>query len=313
MAGYVLRRFGQAIITIFAVSLIVFAVLHALPGGLVRAQLGQKATAVQVHSLEVQEGLLKPLPVQYVTWAWNAMRGQLGFSYKLNESVASLISLYVPRTFILVLVSLLFAIAIAVPMGLWQGFRRNKGDDHALSATMLILYSMPTFLLGVVLIVVLNLWFPVFPSTASDYGTSLMVDARDLALPVITLCLANVSYFSRYMRSAVIDNLLEDYVRTARSKGATNKRILLRHILRNSLTSTVTLLGLTLPYTVSGSLIVEALFNYPGAGLLFWNSAQTRDFPVLLGVVLIIAVLTVLGNLVADVLYGVIDPRVRLR
>lgn len=313
MAGYVLRRFGQAIITIFAVSLIVFAVLHALPGGLVRAQLGQKATAVQVHSLEVQEGLLKPLPVQYVTWAWNAMRGQLGFSYKLNESVASLISLYVPRTFILVLVSLLFAITIAVPMGLWQGFRRNKGDDHALSATMLILYSMPTFLLGVVLIVVLNLWFPVFPSTASDYGTSLMVDARDLALPVITLCLANVSYFSRYMRSAVIDNLLEDYVRTARSKGATNKRILLRHILRNSLTSTVTLLGLTLPYTVSGSLIVEALFNYPGAGLLFWNSAQTRDFPVLLGVVLIIAVLTVLGNLVADVLYGVIDPRVRLR
>ena len=313
MAGYVLRRFGQAIITIFAVSLIVFAVLHALPGGLVRAQLGQKATAVQVHSLEVQEGLLKPLPVQYLTWAWNAMRGQLGFSYKLNESVASLISLYVPRTFILVLVSLFFAVAIAVPMGLWQGFRRNKGDDHALSATMLILYSMPTFLLGVVLIVVLNLWFPLFPSTASDYGTSLMVDVRDLALPVITLCLANVSYFSRYMRSAVIDNLLEDYVRTARSKGATNKRILLRHILRNSLTSTVTLLGLTLPYTVSGSLIVEALFNYPGAGLLFWNSAQTRDFPVLLGVVLIIAVLTVLGNLVADVLYGVIDPRVRLR
>lgn len=313
MAGYVLKRLGQAIITIFAVSLIVFAVLHALPGGLVRAQLGQKATAVQVHTLEVQEGLLKPLPVQYVTWAWNALRGQLGFSYKLNESVASLIALYVPRTFILVLVSLLFAVAIAVPMGLWQGYRRNRGDDHALSATMLILYSMPTFLLGVVLIVVLNLWFPLFPSTASDYGTSLMVDVRDLALPVITLCLANVSYFSRYMRSAVIDNLLEDYVRTARSKGATNKRILLRHILRNSLTSTVTLLGLTLPYTVSGSLIVEALFNYPGAGLLFWNSAQTRDFPVLLGVVLIIAVLTVLGNLVADVLYGVIDPRVRLR
>ncbi|MDA8262522.1 MAG: ABC transporter permease [Actinomycetota bacterium] len=313
MAGYVLKRLGQAIITIFAVSLIVFAVLHALPGGLVRAQLGQKATAVQVHTLEVQEGLLKPLPVQYVTWAWNALRGQLGFSYKLNESVASLIALYVPRTFILVLVSLLFAVAIAVPMGLWQGYRRNRGDDHALSATMLILYSMPTFLLGVVLIVVLNLWFPLFPSTASDYGTSLMVDVRDLALPVITLCLANVSYFSRYMRSAVIDNLLEDYVRTARSKGATNKRILLRHILRNSLTSTVTLLGLTLPYTVSGSLIVEALFNYPGAGLLFWNSAQTRDFPVLLGVVLIIAVLTVLGNLVADVLYGVIDPRVRQR
>lgn len=313
MVGYVVRRLGQAVITIFAVSLIVFAVLHALPGGLVRAQLGPKASLAQVHTLELQEGLLKPLPVQYVTWARNALQGQLGFSYKLNEPVSTLIGTYVPRTFILVLISLLFAIAIAVPMGLWQGSRRNKGDDHVLTATMLVMYSMPTFLLGVVLIFVLNIWFPLFPSTASDYGSSLSVDLRDLALPVITLCLANVSYFSRYMRSAVIDNLLEDYVRTARAKGATSSRVLLRHILRNSLNSTVTLLGLSLPYTVSGSLIVEALFNYPGAGLLFWNSAQTRDFPVLLGIVLIIAVLTVAGNLLVDILYGVIDPRVRLK
>ncbi|NNN15671.1 MAG: ABC transporter permease [Acidimicrobiaceae bacterium] len=313
MTGYILRRIGQAVVTIFAVSLIVFAVLHALPGGLVRAQLGQKATAVQIHTLELQEGLLKPLPVQYLTWAGNALRGQLGFSFKLNEPVSTLIATYVPRTFMLVLISLLFAIAIAIPMGLWQGYRRNKVDDHVLTSTMLVMYSAPTFLLGVVLIFLLNIWFPLLPSTASDFGNSLSVDVRDLALPVITLVLANVSYFSRYMRSAVIDNLLEDYVRTARSKGATNQRVLLRHILRNSLNSTVTLLGLSLPYTVSGSLIVEALFNYPGAGLLFWNSAQTRDFPVLLGIVLVIAVLTVVGNLVVDVLYGVVDPRVRLK
>lgn len=313
MLGYSARRFGQALVTIFVVSLIVFGVLHALPGGLVRAQLGSKATAIQVHSLEVQEGLLRPLPIQYLTWLWNAIRGNLGFSYKLNESVATLIGTYVPRTFILVLVSLLFAVTIAIPMGLWQGYRRNRADDHALSATMLILYSMPTFLLGVILIVVLNLWLPVFPSTASNYGGGLGIDITDLALPILTLCLANVSYFSRYMRSAVIDNLLEDYVRTAKAKGATSRRVLLRHVLRNSLTSTVTLLGLSLPYTVSGSLIVEALFNYPGAGLLFWNSAQDRDFPVLLGIVLVVTAATVLGNFLADIAYGVIDPRVRIK
>ena len=313
MLGYSARRFGQALVTIFVVSLIVFGVLHALPGGLVRAQLGSKATAIQVHSLEVQEGLLRPLPIQYLTWLWNAIRGNFGFSYKLNESVATLIGTYVPRTFILVLVSLLFAVTIAIPMGLWQGYRRNRADDHALSATMLILYSMPTFLLGVILIVVLNLWLPVFPSTASNYGGGLGIDITDLALPILTLCLANVSYFSRYMRSAVIDNLLEDYVRTAKAKGATSRRVLLRHVLRNSLTSTVTLLGLSLPYTVSGSLIVEALFNYPGAGLLFWNSAQDRDFPVLLGIVLVVTAATVLGNFLADIAYGVIDPRVRIK
>jgi len=207
----------------------------------------------------------------------------------------------------------LFAISIAVPMGLWQGNRRNKADDHVISATMLILYSMPTFLLAVVLIVVLNLWLPVFPSTASDYGTSFLVDVKDLALPILTLTLANVTYFSRYMRSSVIDNLLEDYVKTARAKGASRGRVLAKHVLRNSLNSTVTLLGLTLPYTVSGSLIVESIFDFPGAGLLFWNSAQTRDFEVLLGIVLVISAATVMGNLLADILYGIVDPRVRSR
>ncbi|MHB8191642.1 MAG: ABC transporter permease [Ferrimicrobium sp.] len=313
MLGYLARRVGQAILTMFVVSVIVFLILHALPGGLVRAQLGPKATPVAVHSLEQQEGLLKPLPFQYLIWLWHALGGNLGFSYKLNQSVTTLIAEYVPRTFLLVGVSMLFAVSIAIPMGLWQGYRRNRGDDHALSAFMLTLYSMPTFLLGVILILVFNLWLPLFPSTAANFGGNLLVDAQDLALPILTLCLANVSYFSRYMRSSVIDNLLEDYVRTAKSKGATNRRVLMRHVLRNSLTSTVTLLGLTLPYTVSGSLIVEALFDYPGAGLLFWNSAQTRDFLVLLGIVLVVSAATILGNLLVDVLYGVIDPRVRLR
>lgn len=312
MIRYIIHRVGQAIITIIAVSIIVFIILHLLPGGLVRAQLGQKASPVQVHALEVQEGLLRPLPIQYLTWAWNTLRGNFGYSYKLSESVSTLLATYVPRTFLLVAVSLLFAVAIAIPMGLWQGYRRNRPDDHVFSAAMLILYSMPTFLLGVVLIVILSIWLPILPSTATNFGTGISADLAAIALPIITLCFANVSYFSRYIRSAVIDNLFEGYVQTARSKGANNMTILWRHVLRNSLNSTLTLIGLSLPYTVSGSLIVEALFNYPGAGLLFWNSAQSRDFPVLLGIVLIIAVFTVIGNLIVDILYGILDPRVRV-
>jgi peptide/nickel transport system permease protein len=313
MTGYIVRRLGQAIVVVLIVSMVVFGLLHALPGGLVRAQLGPRATALAVRALTVQEGLNKPIPVQYGIWLWHALQGNLGFSYKLNQSVGSLLGEYVPRTLLLVGSSLLLAVAIAVPMGMWQGYRRNHLDDHALTGVMMVFYSMPSFLLGVVLIVVLNLWLPVLPSTASDYGTSLLVDVRDLALPVLTLCLGNVSYYSRYMRAATVDNLLADHVRTARAKGDSSRRVLIFHVLRNSLTSTVTLIGLTLPYVLSGSLVIEALFNFPGVGLLFWNAAQDRDYPVLLGVVLIVTFATIVGNLLADIGYAVLDPRIRYR
>jgi peptide/nickel transport system permease protein len=311
VTGYILRRILQALVVTVLVSIIVFLLLHALPGGLVRAQLGPRASALAVHNLSVQEGLTKPLPVQYLTWAWHALQGNLGFSYKLNQSVGSLLAEYVPRTLLLVGSAIVLAVALAVPMGLWQGHRRNRYDDHVLTGVMMALYSMPSFLLGVVLIVLLNIQVHAFPSSAQTFGTSLSVDTADLVLPVLTLCLGNVTYFSRYMRSATIDNLLEDYVRTAYAKGASQRRVLFGHVMRNSLTSTVTMLGLTLPYVISGSLIIEALFQFPGVGLLFWNAAQTRDYPVLLGVILVVTVATIVGNLAADVAYAVIDPRVR--
>lgn len=313
MTYYIVRRFIQMIIVCFIVSVIVFGLLHLLPGGLVRAQLGQKASAYEVHSLEVQEGLLRPLPVQYGVWAWHALQGNLGFSYKLNQTVGSLLAEYLPRTLLLVGSSLLFALAISLPMGLWQGKRRNRPDDHIMTTVMMAFYAMPIFLLGVILIVVLSLDIPAFPSTAANFGTSLPGDVAELFLPVLTLTLGTVSYFSRYMRSATIDNLLEDYVRTAYAKGSSTRRVLYRHVLRNSILSTITLVGLSIPYVLSGSLIVEALFDFPGVGLLFWNASQTRDYPILLGVVLVVTVATVVGNLMADVAYAVADPRVRYR
>ncbi len=313
MTGYYVRRLLQAIVVMLIVSVIVFVLLHMLPGGLVRAQLGPKATAYAVHEITLQEGLNKPLPVQFGLWLWHVLHGNLGFSYKQNQSVASLLVEFVPRTLLLVGSSMLLALAVAVPMGLIQGLRRDHLDDQAMSAIMLVFYTTPSFLMGSILIVVLSIWLNVLPSTASNFGSGASTDFRVLILPVLTLCLGNVSYFSRYMRSATIDSLLGDYVRTAKAKGVPTRRMLMHHVLRNAFSSTITLLGLSLPYVLSGSLIIEALFNFPGVGLLFWNAAQDRDFPVLLGVVLVVTLATVIGNLLADLGYAWLDPRVRLK
>jgi peptide/nickel transport system permease protein len=311
VTGYLMRRGLQAVLVMLIVSVIVFILLHSLPGGLVRAQIGPKATAFQVRQLESTEGLLKPLPVQFAIWLGNALKGNLGFSYEMNQTVASLLAHYLPRTLLLVGTSTLLAIAVAVPMGMWQGFRRNRPDDHALNTFSLILYAMPDFLLGVIFIILLSLDLPVFPSTATAFGTGLGTDVAVLVLPILTLMLGNISYYSRYMRSSVIDNLLEDYVRTAYAVGNSSWRVMFNHVLRNSMSSTITMLGLTLPYVFSGALIVETLFNFPGIGLLFWNASQNRDYPVLLGVVLVVTATVVVGSLLADIGYALLDPRVR--
>jgi peptide/nickel transport system permease protein len=312
MIGYIARRLLHSVIVLFIVSLVVFGLLHALPGGLARAQLGLGAKTYQVHELEVTEGLLKPLPVQYLIWAWHTLNGNLGFSYKLNSPVSALLGRYLPRTILLVGTASLLALGVAVPLGLYQGLRRSKVDDHLISIWMLIFYAMPDFLLGSIGIILLNIDINVFPSTATSFGSGLRIDVLDLVLPVGTLFLGSVAYFSRYMRSSVIDNLLEDYVRTAYAKGQSTRGVLARHVLRNSLLSVMTLIGLTLPYVFSGALIVETLFNFPGIGLLFYDASQDRDYPVLLGVVLVVTVTVVVGSLLADLGYAVLDPRVRL-
>lgn len=312
MVGYITRRIANGVIVVFIVSLLVFVLLHSLPGGLVRAQLGLGAKPYQVHQLEIQEGLFKPLPVQYLTWAGQALIGNLGFSYKLNAPVGSLIGQYLPRTVLLAGTATLLAIAAAIPLGLYQGLRRSKVDDQAVSIAMLAFYAMPPFLLGTIGIILLNIDIDLFPSTATSFGSGFLADVRVMVLPIATVFLGSVAYFSRYMRSSVIDNLLENYVRTAYAKGQSTRGVMLHHVFRNSLLSVMTLVGLSLPYVFSGTLIVETLFNFPGMGLLFFNAAQARDFPVLLGVLLAITVTVTAGSLIADLGYAALDPRIKL-
>ncbi|MDA8316339.1 MAG: ABC transporter permease [Actinomycetota bacterium] len=311
MIGYIIRRLGQAIIVMLLVSMLVFLMLHALPGGLVRSQLGPKASRFAVHQLTIEEGLTKPLPVQYGIWLSHVVQGNLGFSYKQNTPVATLLGEYIPRDLILAGAALFVAILVSIPIGMTQGSRRNSAADYSFSGVLLAFYSMPYFLIGVIAIVVLNIWLGVLPSTAATFGQNIGTDVKVLVLPVLSLALANIAYFSRYLRSAVIDNLQEDYVRTARAKGAPRVRILLRHVLRNSLLPFISAVGISLPLLVSGALVIEVLFDYPGMGLLFWDAQQHRTYPVLLGIILVVSAAVVIGNLLADLAYAALDPRIR--
>ena len=252
-------------------------------------------------------------PSTSTTWA-AGRPANFGFSYKLNQSVGTLLKERLPKTLVLNLLALVLTLIVAIPIGVYQAVRRNKPFDYVTTGISFILYAAPVFFLGVIMIVIFSQdlgWFP--PEAPQSDGVGpIFTQASAIVLPVITLALLSIAGFSRYMRSSVLDNINQDYVRTARAKGASSWRVLTRHVLRNALIPIVTLVGLALPDLFAGALIIESLFNFPGMGLLFWQSAQSSDYPVELGVVLVTAVATVLGNLLSDVFYAVLDPRVRL-
>jgi peptide/nickel transport system permease protein len=309
--GYTIRRIGQAIIVLFGVTVLTFILLHLLPGNPVRAILGARSSAVEVRQLTDQLGLNKPLPIQYLVWVNNLIHGNLGFSYKLDQPVTALLAQRIPKTMFLVGVSELLAVVLAVPLGMWQAVRRNRPDDYALTGLAFIFYSMPAFWLGLLLIVIFSATLGWFPSEAPQDQFNVISQLNGMVLPIATLTLVNLAFFSRYARSSMLEQSVQDYVRTARAKGVSSRAVLFRHVLRNALIPVITLLGLTLGWVLSGAVVVEEVFNYPGMGLLFFQSAVTDDFPVLLGVTVVVALTTVLGNLVADILYAVADPRIR--
>ena len=311
MTAYLIRRTLHAVIVLIGVSLIVFLLLHVLPGGPARASLGLRANPTSIREFNAQYGLDRPLPIQYVVWISQVLRGDLGFSFKLNQSVDSLLVENIPRTLVLTGSATVIALGIAVPLGVLQAARRNSAADYVLTGLALVFYSMPSFFLGLVLIIVFSDVLPILPATGPTATASLVSQIPNLVLPVATLALITVALFSRYMRSAALENLAEDYVRTVKAKGASIFRVLFQHVLPNALLPIITLVGLSLPGILGGALIVESLFNYPGMGLLFWNAAQTEDFPVMLGTSLVVGVGVVLGSLLADIFYGIADPRVR--
>jgi peptide/nickel transport system permease protein len=310
---YLTRRVLQAVVVIVIVTVVVFCLLHALPGGPARGILGPQATAQQIADFNSAQGLDKPLPVQYFYYLRTLLHGDLGTSYTLNESVSTLIEQRLPKTLVLTVLSALVGLVLAIPLGMWQAVRRNKPVDYVITTLSFVVYSTPVYFLGLILVLVFTQLLPWFPSQAPQGDTlgQVFSDPAGLVLPIVAGAASMIAVFSRYMRAATLENLSEDYVRTARAGGSRQRAILWRHVFRNSLTPVVAMLGYYVPVLFGGALVVEQLFNYPGMGLLFWSSAQSSDYPVLLGCVLVISIATVVGTLLADIVQRIIDPRVK--
>ncbi|GAA4370648.1 ABC transporter permease [Paeniglutamicibacter cryotolerans] len=314
MIGYILRRLLQAIVVVLVVTVIVFILLHQLPGGAARAILGPRATDLQITEFNLQNGYDKPLIVQYFHQLGQWLTGNFGFSIKLNQSVSSLLVQRMPKTIILGLLSLVLTVVVAVPLGILQAVRRNKPFDYIATGLAFVFYAAPTFFIGLIMIEIFSQQLGWFPPEAPQANGVVPIFAQfdAMVLPIVTLALLSIAGFSRYMRSSVLDNVDQDYVRTAKAKGAGPTRVLYHHVLRNALIPIITLLGLSIPAVFAGALITESIFNFPGMGLLFWQAAQASDYPVELGVVMITAFATVTGNLLADISLAVLDPRVKL-
>jgi peptide/nickel transport system permease protein len=313
MTSFLIRRTLQAILVLFLVTVFTLALVHLFPGGPIRSLLGPRATPAQVAHYNAVYGFNRPFYIQYVKWVGQILHGNLGFSTKLNQTVTSLIAQDLPKTVILVLLGTVISLVTGIPLGLYQAVKRYTVGDYILTGVSFLGYATPTFFVGLLLVEWFSVDVHLFPPFAPQGTTvgAILSQPRALVLPTLAYAFVLYALWSRYMRSSVMDNLVQDYVRTARAKGASERRVLWVHVFRNSLVAIVTLLGLSLPTLVAGAIFIEVVFNYPGMGLAFYNAALQNDYQVLLGFTLIATLATIVGNLLADVGYAVLDPRVR--
>ncbi len=315
MIGYIIRRCVVALIVTIGIAAITFAILHFLQPSPASEVLGTKARPVTIAAWNKQHGYDRPEIAQFWTYLKNLFHGDFGYSYKLNQSVNSLFKENAGRTAYLSGISLVLALLIAIPLGIFQAIRRNSIADYSLSALNLTLYSMPSFFLGLILIQFFALNWGIFPpEVSSDITTTwdAITHPAQMALPVMTLTFITVASFSRYMRSSALDNLAQDYIRLARAKGLPERAVLRRHLLRNACLPMITLVGLSIPTLLAGNLLIEYQFNYPGLGLLFYNALGQGDYNILLAYTILGGMLTVVGNLIADIAITAADPRIRL-
>jgi peptide/nickel transport system permease protein len=313
VTGYLIRRTGQSVLVVLGVTAVVFLLEHLIPGNLARAILGGRASPAEIAAFNHANGLDHPLIGQYLTFLGRLVQGNLGYSYRLNQSVDSLVVHQLPDDVVLVGIALMLALAIAIPLGVIQAVHRDRAIDQVTVSTVFTLYSMPSYWLALLLIAGLSIASHVFPPEAPQAAgvSGLLADPRALVLPVLTLTLVNIALFSRYMRAAAISTLAEDYIRVVQAKGLPARLVLVRHVIRNSLVSVTTLVGLSLPAVLTSGLVIEYVFNVPGIGLTYYTAAVNADYPVELGITVLVGIATVLGSLLADIAYAVLDPRVR--
>lgn len=318
MGTFVLRRILVNIVVFLAITVGIFALVHAAPGDPVRMMINpdqvssgsEEFIARQRHEL----GLDRPLPVQYWDWLRQAVTGDLGYSYVSRQTVTSAVSERMGPTVELMGVALLLSLAIGIPLGILSAVRRNSWLDYGTTVFGLGAISIPPFFLGIVAIYVFSLKLDWLPSAGmTTPGVNSPADQfRHLLMPALLLGLIAAAPIMRYVRSGVIGELGEDYTRTAEAKGASRSRVVLRHAFRNSLVPLITVVAMSVPALMGGAVVIEQVFAWPGMGQLTISSVNQNDYPVIIGVSLYVAVLVLICNLLADLLYAVADPRVRL-
>lgn len=317
MATYFLRKVLYAIPSLLGISFIIFAILSLAPGDpLAEFGANPEVPAEVRENIKKSLGLDQPWPVRYVKWLGALSQGEFGFSFAARRPVTDLLTQRLPQTLMVVGVAYIIALLIAIPVGVLSAARPNSAASHLVSLITMVGISLPTFLTGLILILVFSVELGILPMI---YDTNIKLDSLDgwgkqikqSLMPIAVLALFNAGAMTRFVRSAMLENLPADYVRTARAKGLSEWSVIIKHALRNSLIPVVTLIAINLPGVFTGAIITEQIFRVNGIGELLVTSVQKSDTPVVMAIVFIYAVLVVASQLVADVVYGVLDPRIK--
>jgi peptide/nickel transport system permease protein len=306
MLVFLAKRLSQAILILFGVTLITFCLSYLMPADPVRMLAGRSATQATVESIRKELGLDKPLPVQYLKYISRLVQGDLGRSYKQKTQVSELILSRLPATLLLMAGTIFFELLIGLPAGIFAATKRGRTADNWIMTLSFAGVSVHQFVLGLLLLYLFAHIIPIFP--LGGYGS-----LKHLILPALTLGISGGGWYSRMMRSSMVDVLRQDFIRTARSKGLTERAVVLVHALRNAILPVIAMIGLDIGIFMAGAVVVESVYGWPGIGQMAWQAIQMVDIPIIMGVTLVAAVGIVLGNLLADLAMPFIDPRVYLR
>ncbi|EON72620.1 permease of oligopeptide ABC transporter [Lysinibacillus sphaericus OT4b.31] len=311
---YIIRRFILLITTILLVSMITFGVFQILPGDPVRTMLGTEADPTQIENLRSELGLDRPLYEQYGDWMKGLLTGELGNSIRFSMPVKDLLFDRLPVTMSLAGLTLIIVLTVSLPLGLFAARRQNKLSDVSLSTVTQIGMAVPSFWLGMMLILYVGMQFSFFKiSGYISWSQSVSGALSTLILPALTIAIPQIAVNFRYVRTAILEQIQLDYVRTIRSKGMSERNVMYKHVLKNSMIPILTVFGLIMAEVVAGTIIVEQVFSLPGIGQLLITAISNRDFPLVQGIVMYITVAVVVINFIVDILYSVLDPRIRLR
>ena len=302
---YIIKRLLIGVLVVLFVTVLIFAIMQAMPGDPVDLMVDTRVSAEKVAEIKAEWGLDKPPVIQYFYWLGNILQGNFGTSISLKQDVSDLIMQRLPYTLMLTGAALVIEYLLAIPLGLLAAVRKNRFTDKALTVTTVVLWSMPPFWLGVLLMLVFSIHLEVLPLSGYSGFSSLI-------LPALTLSLPALAQIFRLTRSEVLDVMDEKYVTTAYAKGIEDKKILIKHVLRNALIPVTVMFFLSLPWLIGGAVVVENVFAWPGMGQLLWKGIAKQDFVIVQGIIFVITILTVVCNIIGDLISGILDPRIRL-